>query len=202
MEINRYCYKCADCIAVFFVEPDANTLIDLGVREFGATTPTMECACGGVAKLMGRVHRKSIIETGVKSACDERCTSAAGCNCDCMCGGVNHGTGAIVPYFKDVSNKIPKAHNQPNLEVANEWRGALLDAEARMQIKYGSANVSRFRARQHISSYDMWCNINDDMKTIKQAKEGKLHKNRMAKLATIAVLTDEQLRAQHANKYL
>lgn len=201
MEVNRYCYKCADCIAVFFVEPDANTLIDLGVREFGAATPTMECACGGIAKLMGRVHRKSIIKEGYGTPCDERCTSAAGCNCDCMCGGVNHGTGAIVKYYKDVSNQVPKVHNQPNLEVANEWRGALLDAEARMQIKYGSAAMHKFRTRQHID-YAVWVEINEDLKTIKQAKEAKIHKNRMAKMATVATLNDEQLRAQHANKYL
>jgi hypothetical protein len=39
--------------------------------------------------------------TGYKPICDGKCTGATGPNCDCICGGENHGTGRVVPIYTE-----------------------------------------------------------------------------------------------------
>ena len=171
----RYCFKCADCIAVFFIEEsDPN---------FARNIRQVECDCGGIASLMGRVHKERILKDCVAPACDGRCTSSMGPNCNCHCGGANHGTGAIVKYTKDVSNKIPKAHNDANIGVAIEWRDGLRDTAARMAKKYGAETLEKYLNGDWIG--DLYCKVYKDYQKILIAKELKTHKGRMLKLASV-----------------
>lgn len=184
--VNRFCYKCSDCLAVFFVEPAEAV-------GFAKATPAVECACGGLAELMGRVSRDNtrILSEGYACACDGRCTGARGPLCDCHCGGVNHGTGAVVPVVTDVTRKVPKALNKANAEVAKEFHEAVAAAEARIESKFGADLLARFRRGEWIDGGTYW-DIRKAFRLVREAREGKVHKNRMAKLASVAELTAEE----------
>jgi hypothetical protein len=59
--------------------------------------------CGEKAlRYMGRVQQTNLVKTGVKSACDLRCTNAVGPKCDCLCEHANHGTHRLVIFDKVV----------------------------------------------------------------------------------------------------
>lgn len=47
-------------------------------------------------KVMGKVARNRLINFMFASPCDGRCTNARGPNCDCQCGGKNHGGQRVV----------------------------------------------------------------------------------------------------------
>lgn len=176
MEYNRYCFKCADCIAVFFIEDDD--------PNFERTTRQIECDCGGIASLMGKVHRERVLQEEIVSVCDGRCTSAKGPSCNCHCGGANHGSGAVVKIFRDVSNKIPKAHNDPNIGVAIEWRDGLRDAAERMTRTYGADVLEKYLQKVCIG-WDLYARVHRDYKKMMAAKDMKTHKGRMLKLASV-----------------
>lgn len=59
--------------------------------------------CGEKAlRYMGRVQQTNLVKTGVKSACDLRCTNAVGPKCDCVCTHENHGTHRLIIFDKIV----------------------------------------------------------------------------------------------------
>lgn len=49
----------------------------------------VDCKCSG-----RHITMEAIVATTTKTPCDERCTHATGHNCNCSCGGKNHGTQA------------------------------------------------------------------------------------------------------------
>ena len=95
-KVNRWYWKCRDCLGVGAV----NESLPNGCR----------CgACGGEMWCMGQVMGTSRIgHTETRCACDARCTAAPGPNCDCRCGGENHGTGAVV-QVDVVTGSVPVA---------------------------------------------------------------------------------------------
>lgn len=46
-------------------------------------------------------RRQRLVEEGQAAPCDGRCTNAVGPTCDCVCGGRNHGTKALVTVSFD-----------------------------------------------------------------------------------------------------
>jgi len=184
--VNRFCYKCRECLAVFFIEPTEAV-------GFAKAPPVVECGCGARAELMGRVSpdHKRILSEGYECACDGRCTGAVGPWCTCHCGGVNHGTGAVVPVVFDVTNKIPKAQNKPNTAVANEFKAAVKAAEERIVEKFGAELLEKFRVGKWIEADTYWA-IRKAYKLVREAGEAKSHKNRIAKLAKVAELSVEE----------
>lgn len=75
-----YYHKCDDCLTAFST--------DVALVDF--------CDCNGTVTLMGEVRGDKFVKIEDKPACDGRCTHASGPMCDCLCGGVNHGTGKMV----------------------------------------------------------------------------------------------------------
>jgi hypothetical protein len=121
---KRYFYRCAnkDCAKTWAVDitiaahndPD----IAINRKAYGLRyetcphcghTPTRQNYIRG-HKLMGFVRtprayeqeqRERLVEEGVTSACDGRCTNAKGPDCECVCGGKNHGTQRLVVVQHD-----------------------------------------------------------------------------------------------------
>lgn len=50
-----------------------------------------DCKCPGCGKEMSWNYLKAVLV--VEHKCDARCTHARGGNCECSCGGANHGKG-------------------------------------------------------------------------------------------------------------
>lgn len=105
-EVLRYFFRCHDCLSVFAIEKavfnqDRGNLHDRWETPEG---DEIVCPCSGEVHFMGPVTRHHVYETVDMPACDGRCTEAKGNCCDCICGGVNHGTGrvAVLSFRKDI----------------------------------------------------------------------------------------------------
>jgi hypothetical protein len=96
----RHCYRCEDCLTVCFADGDQ--------------LPSAKCgACDGRMEHMGRVERGRLKEDTYACPCDARCTSARGPNCDCLCGGKNHGSNAVVEVTRDFRPRARYADTEP-----------------------------------------------------------------------------------------
>lgn len=94
--MNRHFLKCAFCERPMSVNVETPTEIKFILEQ---ACPL----CGELAlRYMGRVEKTNLVKTGVKSACDLRCTSAIGPHCDCICGNINHGTHRLIVFNKIV----------------------------------------------------------------------------------------------------
>lgn len=169
--VSRHCYRCTDCLAVWFVE--------------GKFERRMDCACGSPAEYMGRVRQEVLVKTETRCACDGRCTNAFGPSCDCSCGGKNHGTGAVVEV-EYVAGAVPKAKNAPCLIRKLEFRQAVEDLTKKLE-----ALDAELKVLTHTLGDDAWrkmLNLRNLVYRAKgkltKAKKSRAHKSRMALLTT------------------
>lgn len=94
--MNRHYLRCTYCERPMSVEVSEREEIKFILEQ---ACPL----CGEKAlRYMGQVHKTDIIRSGVKAACDARCTNAVGPKCDCVCVNVNHGTKKLVVFNKIV----------------------------------------------------------------------------------------------------
>jgi len=120
--VSRWAVRCGDCLDVGFV------------TENPSYTP-MHCAsCGGPIEVMGRVGRSSLYRLETQSACNGSCTGARGPQCDCHCGGVNHGTHRTVTIRRELGAiptvTLPDAAK--SLVRATEFRATVAELQARL----------------------------------------------------------------------
>lgn len=114
---ERNFYRCADCLSVVAVD---------GRRQ------RIQCACGGELEHMGRVEGDRLTQTKYLCPCDGRCTGALGPNCDCQCGGANHGSGRVVEVQVDAGRAVARPVNLAQAQIiAGEYRRAVAAAKAR-----------------------------------------------------------------------
>ena len=99
---SRHFWKCPLCLTVAATEGDAVSRLDCGY-------------CQVAMNYMGRVQRSRLVRDDDFCPCDARCTNAVGPSCDCSCGGLNHGTGALVTVTVD-AGPVPIANVQPTAQ--------------------------------------------------------------------------------------
>lgn len=103
-KVGRWFYRCADCLSVS-ATPERLPL----TRTTKGTVTWGTCGtCGGDVEELGQVKGTSLIQPGERCPCDERCTSATGPNCNCVCGGENHGTNRIAVVDIVVGDHVPR----------------------------------------------------------------------------------------------
>lgn len=172
MSINRWFVRCRLCLSIAAVDA-----VSLPKGE-------MKCgACQGPIEIMGRVNGcTSDLETRCK--CDARCTNAKGPNCDCSCGGVNHGKGMAATV--DMGVKI-EGHTGPMpivnikasdkaLAIAKEFREAMIPLNRAIRLLYE-------RRQDHgLPGYE-WEQLRRLEYIRVQARKAKTHKTRMEILA-------------------
>lgn len=155
---RRWCIRCADCLAVAFVETPGRP-------------PRADCAaCDGVGTVetMGEVRGVHVGHDETRCACDGRCTHAKGPDCECSCGGVNHGSGATVTLWI-VDGKAPRAampSTTAATAVAVEWRGIVRAAEEALATVPQWASGIRYRLKGQL----------------REARAMRQHKARMARM--------------------
>lgn len=110
---TRRFFRCSCCLGVLAVDDSAD------VQACGA--------CLGTLEPMGSVYRSERV--GSSCACDLRCTHALGPECNCKCGGANHGQGLVVPV---VVGKAKPADSVAAFGRASEWIGSVGQFEAEM----------------------------------------------------------------------
>ena len=122
----RNFYRCADCLTIAAVD---------GRSPAG----TLCGACDGPIEHMGEVYRTSLRQlTGYEAPCDHRCTGARGPDCECSCGGANHGTGLVVPVFEYQGVPRLQVVNPRARMVADEWRGLVAEYRAAWAARFGA----------------------------------------------------------------
>lgn len=126
------------------------------------------CDCNGTWKSMGRVQDNRLVEEKEESVCDCRCTRASGPLCNCVCRGINHGTGRTVVITRDVSG-VPKPqglteNKEERMMIANQWRQLV----AMTETAIGNSIVAYKR--------------NSLKEALRKAKNYKLHMKRMESL--------------------
>lgn len=168
-QVNRWYWKCADCLRV------AVATEQLGKVQCGA--------CGGSMACMGQVMGARLGRNEVRCACDARCTGALGPNCECSCGGVNHGTGAVVSVVRDLG-PIPvlSGGSGPKCRaIAAEYRAA----REVVLGEYQAINARRRAGWIEQAAYARWCLLG---RILSKASESKSHAGRMKILRSVLVV--------------
>jgi hypothetical protein len=108
---NRNFYRCLHCCKVVAIDaPTPEKKIGWNGTGYKVHVPPY-CDCGGgkwaaenrsSMEWMGKVEGNYVIKVEDRCPCDSRCTHAVGPHCDCVCGGANHGTHAVVPVVTNV----------------------------------------------------------------------------------------------------
>ena len=100
---SRHFWKCPLCLTVAATE--------------GNSVSNLNCGhCQLSMSYMGRVSQNRLVKTEERCKCDARCTFATGPNCDCQCGGVNHGSKMLVEVTFD-AGPVPTATVKPTAQT-------------------------------------------------------------------------------------
>jgi hypothetical protein len=173
---RRLYYRCHDCLTTLCVELDNRQRAICGI-------------CGGPMDFLGVVQpdNKSYARSAEQCLCNDQCQTASGPNCDCHCGGKNHGIGyrTVVVVVDRGTVKLSPAADQPAaLARANQYRAELENARARIAAELG-ADWKAYTAGGYVQSTARWNQCRTCAEALREAKKGKMHKSRIAKLRAI-----------------
>lgn len=187
VRVNRWFLRCLDCCAVTAVEKDPVEYAYWQGQKLYPINKAPKCECGGVNKVIGRVgSRDRFTAMSLRCPCDSRCTNAPGPNCECSCGGANHGTRRLVCVKVDAGG-IPRTQGA-NIEAANEYRAA---KEAAKQRLAALPFAEDFAAGKFIPDRSAWEHIRFERAKYAKAKALKSHASRLKALAGVAVRKGE-----------
>lgn len=159
----RTYYRCRDCLSAFTLDQP----YPAGAR----------CVCGGTPERMGVVCGNAYGDVDKACPCDARCTHAIGPNCDCQCGGKNHGSGvaAWVDQFVAEGRVVIRLLDEATAQRrATEFRVALAAAQARVEA-LRAGDPSRYSPQ--------WYRADG---LLRGAKRLKVHALRLKRLAQVA----------------
>lgn len=167
------CHRCRDCLTVAFSDL-RNGLPSCGI-------------CSGAWEHQGSVDKHGLYEVHSRTACDERCTGAAGKKCECQCGGENHGTGATIEYRVGLGNVPKNAKSRDILALrarVSDWRSR---CEAlRLAVLERCPSAAR-KPPEYLSQgdYYWWRKCNDVLGAIREAHAMKSWHGRESRLAAV-----------------
>lgn len=186
---SRHFYRCEDCLSVVAVETKLP-------EERGRWSGRMECtakcgACGAHIEYMGETrytvggHEYAMrYPTGeFKPACDGKCIGAVGPNCDCQCGGENHGTGNCVEIFHD--SGVPKVRMPEGARAkADAYRALVQSIDAAWDARYGDV-TRRKRAGEWINNFQHYQDGQNVRVSLSKARALRTHAGRNKRLHQI-----------------
>ncbi len=203
----RVYVRCRDCLSVACVEVARPTLEEIrkpdadapryrwesyyqarsrNASRLDAAASAFQAMCGlcdGKIEVMGRVKNSGTVVTAshVIPACDSRCTGATGPKCDCPCGGVNHGTGAVVRVEQTATTpRVIMRDRAKARQIAVEWRAELERVAATRPGRLAALSI----AGTWLSPSDY--NVAQQCRSIvSNAYSLRTHKGRMAALQKI-----------------
>lgn len=185
---KRHFYRCNDCLSVVATEAKIAEVRnpDTWRMELKATCD----ACEGRMEYMGETVSMFNTgwlskQTGVQPACDGKCIGATGPNCDCKCGGENHGSGKVVPVFEQFGI--------PRLQVPKE-AGAKADAYRALLNEFRELYAAKIKPLQDRRIQGDWLEAGQFARLTAgqrlhqgfiMAKHGRTHASRNKKLAAL-----------------
>lgn len=172
----RVYYRCPICLSVGVVD----------VHQYAVGPAPLCDLCEKPMQFMGQVLGQRLVRKELLTPCDSRCTNAPGPNCDCQCGGENHGTQRLVEVYRDVSG-VPKIR-PPDAAAAKrreEYLAAKKEANERIKELFGEEAIAKFKAREFIPGQKYW-----DMRAVQDeyhhATGLKSHQGRLKALQKVA----------------
>ncbi len=154
-------YRCEECLTTF----TSYDKVDV-------------CSCDGPVESLGIVRKDmTVYEEKERCACDARCTNACGPLCNCVCGGVNHGTGKMITVIVEKGKAKVKEVNQEAIDKANDFRKAKQEAWDRYENKY-KENIEKEKNREWLDR-SVWLEMYNFKKDYKKAIKMKVHGKRM-----------------------
>lgn len=182
---KRWFLRCRGCLSVMATHAERP---DPGIR----------CsACEGTIEVMGMVRQERLTQTAVRCACDLRCTMAMGPNCDCQCGGKNHGSQITVTVVKDLGGvpRITPVNPEKARRVYGEWLQAKRQAEERVLRHFPSIPAYR-RRETRPGTFDSLQGMRGDryLNAISKAEGLKTHHARLKALAALQKRLSESAR--------
>lgn len=163
--MSRYYVRCVDCLGL--------SVVDLKERAAWG-----KCACGGALESMGRIRGDTWGNTATRCACDARCTCASGPNCDCSCGGANHGSGLVVEYWIEGGRVNLRRVGRIDDSAAAEWRAAYPVVQRAFEC-WRQRRPAYLSATDYKTAYYVGAMIG-------QARAARVHRVRMEKLRLAA----------------
>lgn len=182
--INRHYYRCLACLSAVAIDGDK-----LKVAYDHNNKPLFpRCDCGGGLDYMGRVSGDNYMRVEDRCACDGRCTHATGPNCDCACGGKNHGTGALATIIVEmgcVSKLTPRPDIDTRRALVAEVAYTANECLNRISTVHAVAVVAKKEG--NFLAGDAYWNYRNAYSAYRKAFDNKSHKGRMAALNKIAI---------------
>lgn len=118
--VTRHYFRCIDCLTPFCATLETNK------NTPGHAAPQgTECQCGNatafeyMGKVRGRFYTKT--ETVTDCQCNQICAHARGPNCECDCGGSNHGLGVMLVLKETARGKVREARATKKAVAHSEW---------------------------------------------------------------------------------
>jgi hypothetical protein len=177
--MSRWFIRCRSCLLVAALDGQSDFCPPKGRKL------NMQCsACKGQIEVMGRVYRDDrLVTDSSRCPCDSRCTSAKGPNCDCSCGGRNHGSNLVVHVVVD-AGPIPVVTMPSGLsEAAQQRAGEYAAALARIEALAAELNARRRSSFLSNADFNRMLRID---RVIRKVKDSRTHPGRMKMLAGVA----------------
>jgi len=161
-------YRCLDCLTVFTTETkETNPLCGI---------------CQGKTEYLGEVNGGKLYKYHYETPCDGRCTHATGPECECSCGGANHGSGKLVKVATVNNIPVLQAENPKALEIATEYRKLV---ESVRNAIHAQPFYEDFRRGNYIKDKAAWWKIESSRRKLSKAASYKTHSRRMKELNKI-----------------
>ncbi len=180
---QRHYWRCPDCLSVSVTEGPVEAVLP---RD--AWGRMLNCAlCGVRCEYMGRVNIRTmrLEQTREVCACNEKCQSATGPNCSCICGGANHGVSMFVKVVCSTSAIPEITPIDRKAEVRrDEYRAAL--KAARERIAWAFAAMERKRQGAYLADQVYWP-AREALAALANAKQRAQHGPRLKALAKVGV---------------
>lgn len=182
--MERHFYRCLACLDVLAVE--GGRVMSVWDASKGHQVGP-HCDCGGTLNWMGKVRTNYIVRPEERCPCDSRCADATGPNCDCVCGGKNHGTHRTVTV-DIVAGSVPTVRARDDLDTRKvrvaEFQSAKDAAIARIDVATGGAITANGEGRR--VEYSMWQKKEDLVAQYRKARKYLIHSRRIEALNKIA----------------
>ena len=179
----RHYYRCIDCLSVVATEAAIQPVQvpPSYVRSYGTCD-----ACEGRIEYLGRVQGENLQKTEWRVPCDSRCTNALGPNCDCQCGGINHGSHRVVEVVIETGN-VPRVMIPPDARTkAETYRILYASVREAHSTRYGRV-IDLKREGRYLNVAD-WMLFQEGVRIgsrILAARELRTHSARNKKLDAI-----------------
>lgn len=172
--VNHF-YQCQYCLTLSVVP---------GADKYDILVKPICGICDQSVNHLGHVAGDKLAKLEDRCPCDGRCTGATGPNCDCQCGGINHGSNRLVTVEITTGN-IPKL--LPGADHYEAGKARAIEYKQARQIVRDKLNILAGMERDQVRiPYTLFCLYKRAPGHLSAIHAKKNHKNRIKGLTELA----------------